>query len=87
MSRDLDVVQLTGTEVDYLYQERDAAIELRNLVLALRTDLAYAQARAERLVNELTMRPNVIEEGCYHCGSMDVNPKCPACNGIERDAP
>jgi hypothetical protein len=24
------------------------------------------------------------EQGCEHCGSIEVNPKCPACNGIER---
>lgn len=24
------------------------------------------------------------EQGCEHCGSLDVNPKCPACQGIER---
>ena len=27
------------------------------------------------------------DEGCSHCGSMEVNPNCPQCQGIERDAP
>jgi hypothetical protein len=24
------------------------------------------------------------EEGCEHCGSLDINPRCPACHGIDR---
>ena len=24
------------------------------------------------------------EQGCEYCGSIEVNPKCPACQGIER---
>jgi hypothetical protein len=24
------------------------------------------------------------EKGCEYCGWIDVNPKCPACQGIER---
>ena len=31
-----------------------------------------------------TCRGGFWEEGCEHCGSLEVNPKCPACNGIER---
>jgi hypothetical protein len=36
---------------------------------------------------ERARKPNCDGPGCEHCGAIyEINPKCPACNGIERDA-
>lgn len=41
---------------------------------------------AERRLHVYSSRRSMKsdEKGCEYCGSLEVNPKCPACNGIER---
>lgn len=36
------------------------------------------------MFQRLECSPVPAEKGCDYCGSLDVNPKCPACQGIER---
>jgi hypothetical protein len=45
---------------------------------------AEERHEAARLSGSHVYRMQQDEQGCGHCGSIEINPACPACNGIER---
>lgn len=44
----------------------------------------YAATMEARLFDSNFGCDDSQEKGCEYCGSLEVNPKCPACQGIER---